>query len=64
MTTRFGNIVFIEPEPDSACELCGTFTECRPYGPKGEQICADCGLKPENRAALEAHLDALFGPRH
>mgnify|MGYP001558603717 CR=1 FL=1 len=30
------------------CELCGTPNkELRPYGPKGERICFQCGMKNE-----------------
>ena len=64
MTRRIGNIVVIEREPDRVCEQCGAVGECRPWGPKGEQICADCGEKPGNRASVEAHLSALFSPLH
>lgn len=38
---------FIAREADTICELCGVEDECRPYGPKGEQICFDCGMKNE-----------------
>lgn len=37
----------IAPELDQMCELCGSIDECRPYGPNGEQICFDCGMKDE-----------------
>src|SRR4051812_45770324 len=36
---------FISVEKDRRCELCGTIAECRPYGPKGEHVCFDCGMK-------------------
>lgn len=36
---------FIAVEPDGKCELCGKTAELRPYGPKGERICFDCGMK-------------------
>jgi hypothetical protein len=29
------------------CELCGKVDELRPYGPKGERICFDCGQKDD-----------------
>lgn len=38
---------FIAPEPMQRCELCGVIEECRPYGPNGEQICFECGMKDE-----------------
>ena len=45
MTRRVGNTVIIEVEDDDTCELCGKVDELRPYGPKGERICYDCGQK-------------------
>lgn len=38
---------FIAPEPEQTCELCGKLEETRPYGPKGERVCFDCGSKDE-----------------
>jgi hypothetical protein len=29
----------------SRCELCDKEDELRPYGPNGERICFDCGMK-------------------
>jgi len=34
-------------EADAKCELCGKVAELRPYGPNGENICFDCGMKDE-----------------
>lgn len=39
---------------DRKCELCGKVAETRPYGPKGEEVCFECGMKDE--AAL-GHAD-------
>lgn len=47
MSHRNGNIVTIEVEEDGKCELCGIIEELRPYGPNGEEICYDCGMKNE-----------------
>lgn len=45
----YGNPVFtpgvIQELPAAICELCGKEDELRPYGPKGENICFDCGQK-------------------
>jgi len=38
-------------EDHRVCELCGKHAECRPYGPNGEDVCYQCGMKDE--AALE-----------
>lgn len=45
MSKRIGNIIIIETEEDSQCELCGKIDELRPYGAKGEKICFKCGMK-------------------
>jgi len=29
------------------CQLCGKEAELRPYGPNGEWICFECGMKDE-----------------
>jgi hypothetical protein len=60
MTTRVGNIVILEAEPDATCELCGAVEETRPYGPDGKRICHPCGQKPENRPHVERALRRLF----
>ncbi len=36
---------FIAQQADEVCEMCGAVAECRPYGPNGENICFDCGMK-------------------
>lgn len=38
---------FISDEEPKTCEFCGKFEECRPYGPKGEQVCFKCGMKDQ-----------------
>ena len=58
MTRRIGNMVVIAGEEDRPCELCGKETECRPAGPKGEQVCFDCAQK--DQAALKRYTDKLF----
>jgi hypothetical protein len=47
MSFRVGNVAVVVPEPERKCELCGKQAECRPYGPRGEQICYDCAMKDE-----------------
>lgn len=37
----------IQEESPQRCELCGVIDETRPYGPNGEEICFDCGMKDE-----------------
>jgi hypothetical protein len=41
---------FIVQTKDRKCELCGKVAETRPYGPKGEEVCFDCGMKDEKAA--------------
>jgi len=60
MSQRIGNVVLIEVEEDSVCELCGKVDELRPYGPKGERICFSCGEK--DKEGTERKLkEVLFG---
>lgn len=33
--------------PVGICELCGKEAETRPYGPRFEEICFECGMKDE-----------------
>ena len=40
------------------CELCGEVAELRPYGPNGEEVCFDCGMK--NTAAAERGFRKLI----
>lgn len=47
MSKRIGNVVVITDEPDLICFDCGKITETRPYGPNGEEICHECGMKDE-----------------
>lgn len=47
MSHRIGNIVVLCEEEDRKCQLCGAIAECRPYGPNGEDICYDCGMKDQ-----------------
>jgi hypothetical protein len=60
MSFRTGNIAVIEEEPDKTCELCGTVTDCRPYGPRGEQICFDCAMKNPEQTRRQMER-VLFG---
>lgn len=51
---------FIAQEPDGVCELCGKIEETRPYGPGGENVCFECGMKDE-KAAIRAFALRTFG---
>lgn len=41
------------------CDLCGDVKELRPYGPNGEWVCFQCGMKDEAAAkrAFQKRLD-------
>lgn len=41
---------FIARTQNRQCELCGKVAETRPYGPKGEEVCFECGMKDEEAA--------------
>ena len=45
MTRKIGNVLIISKEKKQQCDLCGIIAELRPYGPNGEVICFDCGMK-------------------
>lgn len=51
---------FIAEQPPEFCELCGAIDECRPYGPNGENICFDCGMKDEETTTRKME-EYLFG---
>jgi hypothetical protein len=40
----------IQEEKPQQCDLCGKIEELRPYGPKGEMVCFDCGMKDKEAA--------------
>jgi hypothetical protein len=62
MSQRIGNIAVICPEPEDVCQLCGAFAELRPYGPNGERICYDCGMKDEPATNRKMNK-VLFGDK-
>lgn len=45
--SRRGVIEATEPRK---CDLCGRRAETRPYGPNGENVCFQCGMKNEEAA--------------
>ena len=50
----------IAPQGPEACEMCGAVEECRPYGPKDENICFDCAMKDKD--TTERKMNAyIFG---
>ena len=49
----------IAEQPPGRCALCGAVEETRPYGPNGEDVCFDCGMKDE--AAARRGFDRRFG---
>lgn len=62
-TDDFGNeLIFVAPTEDETCDLCGVTAECRPYGPKGENICHPCGMKNEEETGKMLGI-VLFGDK-
>ena len=43
-------IATIDGTQHAKCEMCGKQEELRPYGPNGESVCFDCGMKDEDAA--------------
>jgi hypothetical protein len=60
MSQRIGNSFIIAREPRSKYELCGKIDELRPYGPRGENICYECGMRDEAVTARQCQR-VLFG---
>ena len=58
MSFRIGSLAVICDEPDGKCELCGKVADIRPYGPRGENICFECGEK--NPAARDRQLRRIL----
>jgi hypothetical protein len=45
----------IYQEKPQQCDLCGKMAELRPYGPNGEKVCFDCGMRDEEAAKAQFH---------
>lgn len=56
ISEQTGAVVLMETDP-RPCDMCGTVDELRPYGPNGENVCFDCGMKDE------AAVDRAFARR-
>lgn len=50
----------IEEEAPQMCEMCGQIEETRPYGPNGELVCFECGMKDPEAARRRFH-EHVFG---
>jgi len=62
VTKEGDEIVLIYAEKEQQCDLCGKVDELRPYGPNGEKICPDCGMKDEATTKRMMGI-VLFGDR-
>jgi len=51
---------FIAEEKPRQCDLCGKIDELRPYGPNGECVCYECGMK-DLEAAERGIRRYIFG---
>ena len=47
---RKQRLVIIKATKPQGCDLCGEVRELRPYGPNGEWVCFQCGMKDEAAA--------------
>lgn len=41
----------------SACQYCDKEAELRPYGKRGESICFECAMLPENKQTTEQQFE-------
>jgi hypothetical protein len=57
VTTRIGNAVLIESEPDTTCARCKQAKECRDALGNGTRICFSCTTAREK----DAYMRRLFG---
>ncbi len=48
-------VIKINQRRPQSCDLCGVVAELRPYGPKGEWVCFDCGMKDQEAAKRAFH---------
>jgi len=48
MSLKIDGKMVLRAEPPRKCEMCGTVSELRPYGPNGEFVCFNCGMANEN----------------
>ena len=62
MSRRKGELFIVGRERAQQCDLCGAIEELRPYGPHGEMVCFDCGMKDEG-ATRRAFGQATAGVR-
>lgn len=51
---------FISAERPQQCDLCGKLAELRPYGPNGECVCFECGMK-DKEACKRGISRLVFG---
>jgi hypothetical protein len=61
VTEVIGNVIFLYPEEEQQCDLCGKIAELRPYGPNGECVCFECGMKDEEAAMKQFRKRILNG---
>lgn len=63
MSKNVNGVPVIEAEPDFICFQCGKIAETRPYGPNGEEVCFECGMK--DLETTERMMGTkLFGESH
>lgn len=60
MSKNVNGIPVICVEPELLCFICGKIAETRPYGPNGEEVCFDCGMKDERSREIQMNM-RLFG---
>jgi hypothetical protein len=54
--------IFLQKGPVGICEICKKEDELRPYGPNGENICFECGMKDEETTKKQ-YLKILNGKK-
>ncbi len=55
---------FIAEQLDEVCDMCGKIDECRPYGPKDENVCFDCAMNKVGEETVKKKMNAyIFGEK-
>jgi hypothetical protein len=53
MSNKEDESFIIQEEPPQQCVMCGRIAELRPYGPNGECVCYECGMKDIDSAVMK-----------
>lgn len=64
MSNKEDESFVIKEEPQQQCDMCGKIAELRPYGPNGECVCYECGMKDIDAAVMKFFERQIFDERN